>query len=127
MKFCTVINCMDGRVQLPVIDHLRGRFGAEYVDVVTEAGPVGILSSQSGSGTAESIFARVDVSVEKHLSNGIAVAAHYDCAGNPVSESTQMEQLRECLRLVSTRYPHLEVIGLWVDAKREVSEIGPGD
>ncbi|MHA1252503.1 MAG: carbonic anhydrase, partial [Candidatus Helarchaeota archaeon] len=26
MKFCTVINCMDGRVQIPVINYLRKRF-----------------------------------------------------------------------------------------------------
>ncbi len=115
---------MDGRVQLPVIDYLRTRFGVEYVDIVSEAAPVGILSSQPDSNAAESIFVRVEVSLEKHQSRGIAIVAHYDCAGNPVSDVDQLEQLRSCLHFVSRRYPHLNVIGLWVDAKWEVDEIG---
>ena len=44
MKFYTVINCMDGRVQLPVIKYLQKRFNVEYVDSITEAGPNLVLS-----------------------------------------------------------------------------------
>ena len=44
MSFCTVISCIDGRVQLPVITYLQNRFGVKFVDNVTEAGPVGVLS-----------------------------------------------------------------------------------
>ena len=111
-------------MQLPVIDYLRDRFGVEYVDIVSEAAPVRILSAQPDSNAAESLFARVEVSVEKHRSKGIAIVAHYDCAGNLVSEFVQLEQLRSCLHFVSKRYSELDVIGLWVDAKWEVSEIG---
>ncbi len=39
MRFGTVINCMDGRVQLPVIAYLQKRFNVTYVDTITEAGP----------------------------------------------------------------------------------------
>jgi hypothetical protein len=38
---------MDGRVQLPVIDYLRKRFGVEHVDSVIEAGPNLILAEGS--------------------------------------------------------------------------------
>ena len=38
IRFCTVINYIDGRVQLPVIRYLQKRFDAEYVDSITEAG-----------------------------------------------------------------------------------------
>ena len=36
--FATAINCMDGRVQLPVIKFLQERFKAEYVDIISEPG-----------------------------------------------------------------------------------------
>jgi len=39
MEFCTAINCMDGRVQIPVISFLEERFNARYVDVISEPGP----------------------------------------------------------------------------------------
>ena len=39
MSFCTAINCMDGRVQLPVIRFLQERFKVDYVDVISEPGP----------------------------------------------------------------------------------------
>ncbi len=39
MSFCTAINCMDGRTQLPVIEFLKNKLSVEYVDTVTEPGP----------------------------------------------------------------------------------------
>ena len=47
MEFCTAINCMDGRVQIPVITYLKERFKADYVDVVSEPGPNRILAEGS--------------------------------------------------------------------------------
>lgn len=41
MKFCTAINCMDGRVQLPVINYLKKHFKVNYVGSITEPGEVG--------------------------------------------------------------------------------------
>jgi len=64
MKFCTVVNCMDGRVQLPVNSFLEERFRADYVDTVTEAGPNSILAERYISTLVESIIDRVRISVE---------------------------------------------------------------
>jgi hypothetical protein len=47
--FYTAINCMDGRVQMPVINYLAARFGADFVDSVTEAGPVLYLAEKPDS------------------------------------------------------------------------------
>ena len=47
MSFCTVVNCMDGRVQLPVIRYLQERFEVPYVDSITEVGPSGVSPSRS--------------------------------------------------------------------------------
>jgi len=43
-KFATAINCMDGRCQLPVIEWMKKRYGVEYVDMITEPGPDGVLA-----------------------------------------------------------------------------------
>jgi hypothetical protein len=37
MSFYTTINCMDGRVQFPVISYLMERFVVRYVDVIAPA------------------------------------------------------------------------------------------
>ncbi|MFC1892716.1 carbonic anhydrase [Chloroflexota bacterium] len=42
--FATAINCIDGRVQVPVIDWLRRQYGADYVDMITGPGPERFLA-----------------------------------------------------------------------------------
>jgi len=121
--FCTAINCMDGRVQLPVIAYLRQRFQAEFVDVVTGAGPVAVLSDPQRGAAAGELRRCVTVSVERHQSRGVAVVAHHDCAGNPVSADRQQEQLRAVLPPLRERFAGLPVIGLWVDEDWEVREV----
>lgn len=123
MSYCTVVNCMDGRVQLPVIEYLQKRFDAEYVDSITEPGPNLILAKQTNVDIVESVFSRVKISVDKHASVGIAVAAHYDCAGNPANKKEQTEHVLEAVKCIKLRYHDIEVIGLWVDENWEVSEI----
>lgn len=123
MSFCAAINCMDGRVQVPVIEYLRERCGVEYVDIISEPGPVRILSARPDSADADSIFERVEVSVKEHGIRSLALAAHFDCGGNPLPKGDQLEQLGKALNLLYGRYPDLEIIGLWVDAEGEVEEI----
>lgn len=125
MSFCTVINCMDGRVQLPVIRFLKERFDAQYVDSVTEPGPNGIIAGAADSKTVDSIMARVDISVHRHKSVGIAVAGHHDCAGNPSPKESQLEQIRISVESLRSRYDNIPVIGLWVDENWAVHEL-PG-
>ena len=123
MSFCTVVNCMDGRVQLPVIEYLMKRLGVEYVDSVTEAGPVGRLSSDPDGVVSASIISRVGVSVERHGSRVVAVVAHHDCGGNPIDEDSQREQLAASIDLIARRFPQVSVAGLWVDADWRVTEV----
>jgi carbonic anhydrase len=123
MSFLTAVNCMDGRVQLPIISYLKERFGVSYVDVVTEAGPVRPLAEGQESREVESIVSRVNVSIQKHKSKGIAVVAHHDCAGNPAPEARQHEQLHAAVDYLASRYPASEVIGLWVDGSWIVHEV----
>jgi carbonic anhydrase len=121
--FCTVINCMDGRVQLPVLRYLQKRFQVEYVDSITEPGPNRILAEGSPSALVDSILARLRISLEKHHSVGIAVVGHHDCAGNPAPEARQREHLHKAVEFLRGCHPDTEVLGLWVDENWEVHEL----
>ena len=123
MSFCTVVNCMDGRVQDCVNEFMKERFGADFVDVITEAGPVRILSGRNDEQLVDSILKRVDISVKKHGSKGVAIVAHYDCTGNPVCEEIQNKQLRQSVEYISDKYQEVEVIGLWVSSDWKVAEL----
>ena len=123
MPFCTAINCMDGRVQLPVNNYLQERFGAEYVDTITEPGPNRILSDQENRATVQSIFERVDISVEHHSSVGIAVVGHEGCAGNPAPKDVKLKQMQDAIDLLRQKHQKLPIIGLWVDENWEVHEV----
>lgn len=111
-KFVTVVNCMDGRTQVPVIEYLKEEYGADYVDCVTEAGPDGHLAC--GSACSESIRERVMISVEKHGSKVVAIVGHHDCAGNPVDEETHKKQILEGVGCIKKWFPQVEAVGVWV-------------
>ena len=46
-KFITCLNCVDGRVQLPVIQWIKENYNIDYVDMITEAGMDGILAAEN--------------------------------------------------------------------------------
>jgi carbonic anhydrase len=122
-KFGTVINCMDGRVQLPVIDWLKKHYDLDYIDTVTEPGPELVLSENSDDYTIRSIKRKVDISVSRHNSNLIAVAGHTDCAGNPIDSRTKQGQIAKAVRTVQSWNYDVRVIGLFVDEEWEVRQI----
>lgn len=125
-SFCTVINCMDGRVQQPAWEFLRRRFDVDYVDTVTEPGPVALLEhadETSEDPLVRNVIRRVRIAVNKHASVGIAVAAHAGCAGNPVDEATQRRQLQLSVDWVRRTFPSVPAIGLWIDEQWQVHEV----
>jgi hypothetical protein len=123
MRFCTAINCMDGRVQLPVINYMKSRFQADYVDMITEPGPCLILAEGIPDDLLQSILKRINISIDKHQSQTLAVVGHFDCAGNPVDRERQLEQIKKALSFLRQRYPRPALAGLWVDENWEVEEI----
>ncbi|MBU0678279.1 MAG: hypothetical protein KJ626_09170 [Verrucomicrobia bacterium] len=123
MRYCTAINCMDGRVQEPVTAYLRARFGAELVDVVSAAGPNRILAEGTDTLGLKSIERRVRLSLEKHASVGIAIVGHHDCAGNPTPETEQAEYTKAAVSRIRVMFPDVPVIGLWVNKDWQVSEL----
>jgi len=114
---------MDGRVQEPVIKYMKERFQADYVDSITEPGPNGILAEKTNQSIIENILLRTDISVNKHKSDALAIIGHYDCAGNPVSKSRQIEQVRQSMHYMGEHFPKITIIGLWVDENWQVQEL----
>ena len=123
MRFFSVINCMDGRVQLPVIRYLKKRFNVNYVDSITEAGPNLILAENKNTRSIQAILNKLEISLNKHHSTGVAIVGHHDCAGNPSSRDKQIGQIRKSIRFIGQKYEDIEIIGLWVDENWKVNEI----
>ena len=117
-EFATAINCIDGRAQKPVIEYMQKSFSVDYVDMITEPGPNKILSEGKDANIIEFLKKKVKVSVEKHNSKLIVVAAHHDCAGNPSNEDVQKEHLRKAVDvIVSWGFPVKKIIAVWLDEK----------
>ena len=122
IKFATAINCIDGRVQLPVIEWLKKNYKVDYVDMITEAGPVKVISANKHE-PIDSIKKRMDISVSRHHSTLVAIVAHHDCAGNPVAKEKQHEQLLKSMDIIKKWKYNVQFVGLWVDENWKVSEI----
>ena len=123
MGFCTVINCIDGRVQLPIIHYLQNRFNVEYVDSITEAGPNLILSEKKNSPNTQLMLEKLNISIEKHNSIGVAIVGHHDCAGNPAPLNDQIIHIKKSIIYLRQHFKNIEIIGLWLDENWEVHEI----
>ena len=122
-EFVTTINCMDGRVQEPVIQWLKEKFNSKYVDTITEPGPNLILAQDEDTDRIESIKERVDISVNGHGSETIAIVGHYDCAGNLAEKEEQLEHIKASIAKVKDWDFGVKVIGLWVNQEWEVEPI----
>lgn len=122
-SFATVINCMDGRVQLPVIKYMKKKHKVDFVDMITEAGPNKILSSNKNISKVKSIKERVRISVKAHKSKIIAVAGHWNCAGNNVPKETKLKQISLSVKKIQSWNFNLPVIGLWLNKYFKIEEV----
>ncbi|MEA3287570.1 MAG: carbonic anhydrase [Candidatus Marinimicrobia bacterium] len=120
-QFATVINCMDGRVQDPVNEWMKQKTGATYIDVITEAGPDRIMASTATA--SRLILQRILVSRDKHGSKTLALVAHYDCAGNPVSKAEHLTQLRKASKIMETWNLGMHILLIWLDENWQVEII----
>jgi hypothetical protein len=121
--FGTAINCMDGRVQEPVLNWLKKNYALDYVDMITEPGPDKVMV-HGKSEQIESIKSRVLISVNAHGSRIIFIAAHYDCAGNPVPQEEHINLIKECKKIIkSWNLPVKDIIGAWIDEDWKVHPV----
>ena len=120
IKFATAINCIDGRVQIPVIDHLKNNYKLDYVDMITVPGANKILAENKNT-TIEAIKKYLNLSVNVHKSKIAAIVGHYDCAGNPANKETQLNDIIAAAKNVASWGLNVDFIGLWVDKNWKVS------
>ena len=113
-SFGTVLNCIDGRVQIPVINWMKENFSVDYVDLITEPGIDKVLS-HGELNEIISLQSKVMTSITAHDSNVVAVVGHYDCAGNPVSDRQHFQDIIESTNTVKKWGFPVKVVGLWVD------------
>lgn len=121
-RFGTAINCMDGRVQAPVAYWLKVNFGVMYVDAITEAGPVKAIS-EGAKDIVASIQSRLQVSLQAHSSEVVAVIGHQDCAANPADRDQQCKQIQKSVEIVQSWQVAVPVIGLYVNDLGQVEKI----
>jgi len=113
-KFAAAINCIDGRVQKPIIEFAIKRFGVDYVDIITEPGPDKVLSENKSMDIIESIKRRVLLSIERNSSKNIIIAGHHDCKANPVEEKVHYRQIKESVDKIKEWNLEVDVYGVWV-------------
>jgi len=126
--FFTSVGCMDGRVQGPIYEFGKKRYGVKFPDTITEAGLVGkYTEAGNNSELGNSIkFKVVDVSVGKHHSKGIIIHGHQNCAGNPIDDEVHKKQVLKSVQLMKELNPNVEVLPVFVnliDGNWEVEEL----
>ena len=108
----TCLNCMDGRVQSPVLTWIKANYPVDFVDVSTEAGMDGVLAQQQD---ISEILRSIKVSVNINRSTRLFIVGHYDCRGNPVDEKLHREEVINAVNRLKPLWPSQEVAGLWVN------------
>lgn len=121
-RFVTAINCMDGRVQEPVIRWMTRRLAADYVDMITEPGPDALLAAAQ-RGALASVKERVLISVQAHGSKAVAIVGHHDCAGNPVDDQTHQKQIERSFEALKTWNLGVRLLGLWINRRWTVEAV----
>jgi len=122
-RFATAINCIDGRVQEPVIAWIKEHYNVDFVDMITEPGIVKCLATEPLGPTATSIREKIDISRQQHGSDLVAVIAHDDCVGNPADKNTQIHQLNTASDLIYIWGEPIDIIRLWVDTHNTVHQL----
>ena len=117
----TCLNCMDGRVQLPVIAWIKTNYPVDFVDVITEAGMDRVLSRQED---ISEILRSIKISVNLNQSTRFFIVGHHDCRGNPVDERRHREDISNAAGRLRPLWPDQEVVGLWVNDRWQVEKIG---
>lgn len=120
-RFATCLNCIDGRVQIPVINWITQNYDVDYVDMVTEAGMDGLMAENTFN--PANVLRKLAISIGNHDSNIIFIVGHFDCAANPVNEDEHREQIKKAVQRIKNYTLSCEIIGLWVTEYFEVEKI----
>ncbi|HKQ76237.1 MAG TPA: carbonic anhydrase [Blastocatellia bacterium] len=121
-KFATAINCIDGRVQVPVLDWIRSYLNVDYVDLITEPGPDKVITYGT-EWAYNSIFEKATLSIKTLGSRSISIVGHYDCRANPISKEEHIDQIQRSVEIIEEWRLGVRILGLWVNEWRYVDLI----
>lgn len=121
-KFGTVINCIDGRTQLPVLKWIKENYSLQYVDTITEPGPDKVISEKSIS-KIEQLKSKVFISIKAHGSRIVIIAGHHDCAVNPVSKTEHLDQIKKSIKVMKSWNLEVEIFGIWVNEEWKIERV----
>ena len=110
-SFATSLSCIDGRVQLPMINWIKDKYLVDYVDTITAPG----IDKAISDNDIESIKKSVMISVSNHKSSHIVISGHFGCAGNPVSDEEHFIQIKKSVEIINSWNLNVDVIGVWID------------
>ncbi|MBQ1024723.1 carbonic anhydrase [Micromonospora sp. C95] len=110
-RFATLLSCIDGRVQRPLDEWVRRHLDVDYLDTITEPGPEAVLAT-TGEAGLDALLEKVRISQRAHGSATLVVAAHSDCAGNPVSVAEHHRHLRTGLSRLAARLPGTRILAV---------------
>ncbi|MCG3779239.1 MAG: hypothetical protein MT334_00645 [Candidatus Nitrosopumilus limneticus] len=110
-SFATSLCCMDGRIQLPMINWIKKKYSVDFVDIITAPGIDKVISD----GNIESIKNSVMISISNHKSSHIIISGHFGCAGNPVSKEEHFTHIKKSVEIVNSWNLDADVIGIWID------------
>ncbi len=120
--FGTAINCIDGRVQLPVLDWLKRNYSVRYVDAITEPG-VDRVFSETNVDRIQQLKSKVMISMNAHGSSIVVISGHHECAGNPVTKNEHLNHIKKASEIIKSWNLPVKVVGLWVNENWEVEVV----
>lgn len=121
-NFATLLNCMDGRVQLPAINWIKANFNVEYVDTITEPG-IDRLVYEKDMDFLNSLNRKINISLSLHTSKYIFITGHHDCSGNSAGKEEHMKHIKCSVKLLKDIYKNIPVTGLWINQNFEVEKV----
>ena len=120
--FGTAINCIDGRTQGPVTEWVRANARVDFVDTVTTPGPDDLLNHASPE-RLDTLRKMVEISVNAHGSQTVAIAGHYDCAAFPADRAQHVAAIRDAVAVVRGWGLPVRVVGLWVNEQWQIEQV----
>jgi hypothetical protein len=106
-----MLTCIDGRIHRALDDWARDRLAVDYVDTITEPGPDSQVVAMDDAALT-GLVAKVRVSQRAHGSDVLVIAAHSDCAGNPVSDHAHRAHLHRAAARLATRLPGTRIVAV---------------
>ncbi len=117
-KFGTTVNCMDGRSIEYTIAWMKASYHLDYVDAITEPGmdayELGLTDEKRAW-----LKRKLEISIQNHGSRVISIVGHEDCAGNPVTKETHIDDIHHGISLLQELIKEIDpsidviVLGLW--------------